>query len=159
MDKTEITKIALQPKVSLAKKEKKNQQAQFLQKEPKKKKGLKIEPKKPKTIWPKLNPIIACLLGSLASINYISLISTPNWNMFEALNSRLPKLQNHMWYPPKISQELAPILSWSHRHMLSCSPCSLDSISYNSLVQLQIAIHLKRWIHEFLSFKTIGGLS
>ena len=149
MDNIEITKIALQPKIRLVKKEKKNQQAQFLQK----------EPKKPKTIWPKLNPIIACLLGSLASINYISLISTPNWNMFEALNSRLPKLQNHMWYPPKISQELAPILSWSHRHMLSCSLCNLDSISYNSLVQLQIAIRLKCWIHEFLSFKTIGGLS
>ena len=51
------------------------------------KRGPKIEPKQPKTIWPKLNPVIACPLCSLVSISHIYLVSTPNWNPFEAIDS------------------------------------------------------------------------
>ena len=36
---------------------------------------------------PELNPIIACPLHNFASINHISLVSTPNCNPFEVLHS------------------------------------------------------------------------
>ena len=105
LDKIQIIKIVLQPKIGLMKKEKPNKPNCH------KKKAQKIELKQPKTIWPKLNPVIACPLSSLASINRISLVSTLNCDIFEALNSCIPKLENHIWFSPKISWEVAPILS------------------------------------------------
>ena len=120
MDKIQITKISLQPKIRLVKKEKKTQHAQLPQK---KKKAQKLSLNNQKTIWLELNHVIAFPLCNLTSINHISLVSTPN--LFEALDFWLPKLQNHMWFAPKILQKVALILSWSERHsvaMLSMQP-------------------------------------
>ena len=109
LDKIQIIKIVLQPKIGLMKKEKPNKPN--CHKKKAQKEAQKIEFKQPKTIWPKLNPVIACPLSSLASINRISLVSTLNCDIFEALNSCIPKLENHIWFSPKISWEVAPILS------------------------------------------------
>ena len=59
--------------------------------------GLQNKPKQPKVIGPEYNPVIACSLCNITSISHISLVSTPNYDPFEALDSRIPKLENHMW--------------------------------------------------------------
>ena len=84
-----------------------------------------------KLIWPEHNLVIACHLCSFTSISHISLISTLNWHLFEALDSWRP---NHIWFAPKISQEVALIFSWSQYHYAAMLLCNLDSIGYNSLV-------------------------
>ena len=85
----------MQPKIGLMKKEKPNRPNCH-------KKSPKIEPKQLKIIWPELNPIIARPLHNLTSISHIFLISTLNCDSFEALDFRLPKLQNHIWFTKKI---------------------------------------------------------
>ena len=124
MDKIQITKIALQPKIVLVKKEKLNG-PNFQEK----KKGPKIESKQLKTIWPKLNTVIACPLCSLASSSHISLISTSNCNPFEAIDS---------WV------ELSIIV-------FSGSLLNLASISYISLVSslnCNLFEALESWLHK-----------
>ena len=69
----------------------------------------KIEPKRnpklslnnQKTIWPELNTKIAYSLCNFASIGHISLVLTPNYKLFEVLDSWLPNLQNHVVCPKK----------------------------------------------------------
>ena len=61
------------------------------------KRVLKIKPKQPKTICPELNLEIAYSLRGLGSIDHISLVSHLIYKLFKALNSLLPKLQNHIW--------------------------------------------------------------
>ena len=73
-------------------------------------------------------------MRSLTSISHVSLISNLNCNLFEALDSWLPKLQNHVWFVLKISWKIGPILSWIQHHCAICSLYNLASINYNSLI-------------------------
>ena len=61
--------------------------AQLLPKiEPKKRP--QIQPEQSKKNWARNNPLTACSLRIIASIGHISLVSTPNCDLFEALESR-----------------------------------------------------------------------
>ena len=50
-------------------------------------------------------------IGNFSLIGHISLIPTLNCNIFEALDSRLPKLHNHIWFALRTSLQVAKILS------------------------------------------------
>ena len=58
--------------------------------------------------------MLSCSLHNLDSIGYNSLISTLNYNLFEALDLWLPKLQNLACY--RNSWEFIPILSLKRRN-------------------------------------------
>ena len=55
--------------------------------------------------------VLPCYLHSLASISYNSLVSTPNYDPFEALDSWLPKIKKDRWLDPRNSEEVILILS------------------------------------------------
>ena len=114
------------------------------------KKRPKIQPKQQKRIGSVCNPVTVCSLYSIALIGHISLVSTPNYDSFEALNSWLPKLQNHDM-PKKFSvsdPNFGSKLTSLCCHALYIVP------HFNSELQS----HLNHWIHDFLSFKSICGL-
>ena len=56
------------------------------------------------------------LLPNHASIGHISIISTPNCDLFRALDSWLPKLPHHMWFSLRNLLKIASILAqiWYH---------------------------------------------
>ena len=145
MDKIQITKIALQPKIGLVKKEKPNGPQ-------------KNEPKRPKTNWPILHPIIAYLLRNLALINHISLVSTQNCDPFEALDSWFPNLQNICFCPKNITVG-SPDFELKSK-LLCCHAlwATLIQSAITLSFQIQITNRLWRSISDFISFKKIGSL-
>ena len=86
MDKIQITKTTLQPNIRVSKNWKPLKDLIATKNDPKKRLK-KNEPKQPKAIGLVCNPVIACFLHSHDSIGHISLISTPNCDLFKALDS------------------------------------------------------------------------
>ena len=82
--KSKLPKITLQPKIGLVKIE--NPKGPICTKI-KPKKRPKIQPRQQKRIGLICNLVTACSLCSTTSIGHISLISTLNCDMFEALDS------------------------------------------------------------------------
>ena len=114
------------------------------------KKRPKTKPNQIKTIWLELNPKIGCSLLSLASINHISLVSTPISKLFKELDYWLSKLHNHMWLDPRKSLKI------NFMSLCYYSLCiALIQSTIYLLFQFWIGNHFKCWILDFLRFKTI----
>ena len=79
--KSKLPKITLQPKIGLVKIDNPNGPIATKKIEPNKRP--KIQPERPKII----GPVTTCSLCNIASISHISLVLTPNCDMFEALDS------------------------------------------------------------------------
>ena len=101
-------------------------------------------------------PITACSLHNITSLGHISFISTPNCDMFEALDFWLPQIQNHSDLPQKklnvIGLNFGSKLTSLCYHALCAT---LLQLVISHLFQLWIVIRLNHWIHNFLRFKSI----
>ena len=121
--KSKLPKIMLQPKIMIVKIE--NPKGPICTKI-KPKKRPKIQPRQQKRIRLICNLVTTCSLCSTTLIGHISLISTLNCDMFEALDSWIPKFQKHMWFTPRNLLEVALILAQSWHHcvvMHFMQPC------------------------------------
>ena len=63
--------------------------------------------------------VLPCTLHNLASFNHFSLISTPNCNLLDPLDSWLPKLQIHIWIASRNFYNVVPILSSIQHHCVA----------------------------------------